>query len=138
MDGLKLKAKVRAAAVAVDAERWEGEPKVVETLQGPITITEGDWLVVVPYGSRMVFKHDDFTSIFEVAEGRVSLEMNGYQATNLREALRAVLGENSGALSSLNTGDWCGELVNALEEVDIPEEPNATAEEMKESARSWK
>ena len=67
------------------------------------------------------------------AEECVELRLNAYQATNLREVIRAILTPGS-PLAVLNAGDWCGELCNMLERATIVATPNRSAEALIESA----
>jgi hypothetical protein len=67
----------------------------------------------------------------------VVLKLNAYQATNLREVLRAIL-EKESPYSPLNTGDWCGELRRLLERLPIAATPNRSAEDLVASAKTTK
>ena len=57
------------------------------------------------------------------------LVLTSYEATNLREALRAVARGNS-PLRALHTGDWLGSIVLMLEQKKIDREPNRRWEDI--------
>lgn len=70
------------------------------------------------------------------------LRLSEYEFVNLRAALEAVARDSS-PLSVLNTGDWIGEILNAIDGVDRsegmrPVKPNRTPEESAKAARDWK
>jgi len=57
---------------------------------------------------------------------KFTLELNEYQAVNLLHVLREI--KEPGEFSGLNTGDWCGEIVFELEDIEnnceLTREPN--------------
>jgi hypothetical protein len=70
--------------------------------------------------------------------GTAVLVLDAYEASNLREALRATgYGEpfHRSPLSVLHSGDWVGQVWQKVPDTGHP--PNATAAEYAERARSW-
>lgn len=55
------------------------------------------------------------------------ITLNDYQASNLKWCLRVIM-ENEPVMGIeckiLDTGDWCGEILNMLESLPIEMEPN--------------
>jgi hypothetical protein len=61
--------KFRKLSVVVDAEKHDGpEPITIQTLEGPMTATPGDWIITGIKGEKYPCKPDIFAATYEPVE----------------------------------------------------------------------
>jgi hypothetical protein len=83
----------------------------------------------------MPFEIPNWLTMQVEGEDDVIIRLKHYHAVNLLEVLRAA--EIPGPLVAISTGDWCGELRNALESLQLDRLPNRPAKEIAEHAKAW-
>src|SRR3990167_7929067 len=61
--------KFRKKPIVVEAVQWFGEPCSIETLEGTLFVSPGDWIITGVKGERSPCKPDIFAATYEPAAG---------------------------------------------------------------------
>src|SRR3990167_9830082 len=61
--------KFRKKPIVVEAVQWFGEPCSIETLEGTLFVSPGDWIIAGVKGERYPCKPDIFAATYEPAAG---------------------------------------------------------------------